>query len=116
MDLLCATAKDRNIAIKCDKDDLPTGVSITQYMKDLGAGDRLFVVLSDKCWRSAYCMFGLGRSGATAASTRAAKAAGATRKTDRRKLRPLAGEGGRWWPDPASGCRGGKLERSLHVG
>ncbi|MGE0701073.1 MAG: COR domain-containing protein, partial [Hyphomicrobiaceae bacterium] len=59
VDLLCETASARGIAIKRDRSDLKSGESITRFMRDIGRGDLIFVVLSDKYWRSAYCMFEL---------------------------------------------------------
>ncbi|MGE3918061.1 MAG: COR domain-containing protein, partial [Hyphomicrobiaceae bacterium] len=59
VDLLCETAQASDIAIKRDRSDLKTGESITRFMRDIGRGDLIFVVLSDKYWRSAYCMFEL---------------------------------------------------------
>ena len=35
------------------------GESITRFMKRLGSGDRVFVILSDKYLKSPYCMYEL---------------------------------------------------------
>ena len=59
VDQLCAAAKAKGTAIRRDAVDMKTGDSITKFMKDLGAGDRVFIVLSGKYLRSAYCMFEL---------------------------------------------------------
>ena len=59
VDLLDATAKGRGIRIIRDIHDLPTGESIEQFMRDIGTGDRVFIVLSEKYLKSAYCMYEL---------------------------------------------------------
>ncbi|MEO0810169.1 MAG: hypothetical protein AAFW82_05940 [Pseudomonadota bacterium] len=56
VDLLCNTADARKIKIYRDIDDLNTSESIEKFMRDIGAGDRIFIVLSDKYLRSPYCM------------------------------------------------------------
>ncbi len=42
-----------------DKTGLGLGESISRFMLKLGAGDRVFVILSDKYLKSPYCMFEL---------------------------------------------------------
>ncbi len=59
VDKLCAAAKSKGIAIQRDIETLKVGDSIRAYMKNIGEGDRIFIALSDKYWRSAYCMFEL---------------------------------------------------------
>jgi internalin A len=59
VDELCAAAAARGRKILRDKDVLGLGQSISAFMRDIGAGDRIFVILSDKYLRSRYCMFEL---------------------------------------------------------
>jgi internalin A len=59
VDKLCAAAKQRGIQILRDKDVLKLGESISAFMRRIGTGDRIFVVLSDKYLRSPFCMFEL---------------------------------------------------------
>jgi len=56
VDRLCAEAEKRGIKILRDTNGLGIGESITRFMKKLGAGDRVFVILSDKYLKSPYCM------------------------------------------------------------
>ena len=49
----------RGIQILRDKTGLGLGESITRFMQKLGAGDRVFVILSDKYLKSPYCMYEL---------------------------------------------------------
>jgi GNAT superfamily N-acetyltransferase len=59
VDRLCAAAEVRSITIKRDKNVLHLGENIDAFMREIGAGDRIFVILSDKYLRSPYCMFEL---------------------------------------------------------
>jgi hypothetical protein len=59
VDKLCAAVKARGRKILRDKDELILGQSISAFMRDIGAGDRIFVILSDRYLRSPYCMFEL---------------------------------------------------------
>jgi internalin A len=52
-----AKARDRNIIR--DKTTLRMGDRITAFMRRIGTGDRVFVILSEKYLRSPYCMFEL---------------------------------------------------------
>src|SRR5262249_12277822 len=56
---LCDDAARMGIVILRDMNGLGLGESISKFMKRLGAGDRVFVILSDKYFKSAYCMFEL---------------------------------------------------------
>jgi internalin A len=59
VDRLCTAANARGIEIRRDKNVLHLGDRIDVFMRDIGAGDRIFVVLSDKYLHSPYCMFEL---------------------------------------------------------
>jgi internalin A len=59
VDRLCEEAKRRGIEILRDTTGLGLGESITKFMKKLGSGDRVFVILSDKYLKSPYCMYEL---------------------------------------------------------
>jgi len=59
VDRLCEESKQRSIKILRDTTGLGLGESITRFMQQLGAGDRVFVILSDKYLKSAYCMYEL---------------------------------------------------------
>ena len=59
VDRLCAEAEPRGIHIIRDKTTLRLGERITPFMRRIGAGDRVFVILSEKYLRSPYCMFEL---------------------------------------------------------
>ena len=59
IDDLCAKAKERGRTIRRDKDELKVGDSLTAFMRRIGAGDRIFVILSDRYLRSPNCMFEL---------------------------------------------------------
>jgi internalin A len=59
VDRLCTEAEARGVHIIRDKTTLRTGDRITLFMHRIGAGDRVFVVLSEKYLRSPYCMFEL---------------------------------------------------------
>ncbi len=59
VDELCDEARRRGIEILRDKTGTGRGESITRFMQKLGAGDRVFVILSEKYLKSAYCMYEL---------------------------------------------------------
>lgn len=59
VDRLCADAETRGVHIIRDKTTLRTGDPITAFMRRIGTGDRVFVILSEKYLRSPYCMFEL---------------------------------------------------------
>jgi internalin A len=59
VDRLCDEATQRGIEILRDKSGLGLGESISRFMQKLGAGDRVFVILSEKYLKSAYCMYEL---------------------------------------------------------
>jgi len=59
VDQACDEAAKRGTPILRDKTTLTFGDSITRFMKDIGEGDRIFVVLSDKYLKSPFCMFEL---------------------------------------------------------
>lgn len=59
VDDLCAAARARGIRILRDKDTLRFGESITRFMRQIGAGDRVFVILSEKYLKSENCMYEL---------------------------------------------------------
>jgi hypothetical protein len=59
VDNLCAAAETRGLRILRDRDEIHLGQSISAFMRRIGAGDRIFVILSDKYLRSLYCMFEL---------------------------------------------------------
>ena len=59
VDQLCEAATAAGIRIERDKTTLRTGDRISQFMQRLGAGDRVFVILSDKYLRSGFCMYEL---------------------------------------------------------
>jgi GNAT superfamily N-acetyltransferase len=59
VDRLCTAAEARGVTIKRDKGVLRLGDSIDAFMGRIGAGDRIFVILSEKYLRSPYCMFEL---------------------------------------------------------
>jgi internalin A len=59
VDQACEAACGRGITILRDKDVLHPGDSIERFMRDIGAGDRIFVFLSDKYLKSPFCMFEL---------------------------------------------------------
>jgi internalin A len=56
---LCSIAKAAQKIILRDKDILKRGDSITSFMRALGAGDRIFIVMSNKYLESVDCMFEL---------------------------------------------------------
>jgi internalin A len=53
---LCTAAEERGIRVLCDKKALGLGDRISKFMKLLGRGKRVFVVISDKYLKSPYCM------------------------------------------------------------
>jgi internalin A len=59
VDELCEAARQRGIEILRDRTGMGLNESITRFMKKLGAGDRVFVILSDKYLKSPYCMYEL---------------------------------------------------------
>jgi internalin A len=59
VDRLCDAAEAAGHRILRDKDVLRLGDSISAFMRKIGAGDRVFVILSDKYLRSPFCMFEL---------------------------------------------------------
>ena len=59
VDRLCEEAEQRGIKILRDTTGLGMGESITRFMKRLGSGDLVFVILSDKYLKSPYCMYEL---------------------------------------------------------
>ncbi|MBL8572161.1 MAG: leucine-rich repeat domain-containing protein [Hyphomicrobiaceae bacterium] len=56
VDRACEAAKARGIDLRRDKDVLKTGDSISAFMRQIAAGDRVFIFLSDKYLKSANCM------------------------------------------------------------
>lgn len=59
VDRLCEAAQQQGIIILRDTTRLGLGESIIRFMKKLGAGDRVFVILSDKYLKSPNCMYEL---------------------------------------------------------
>lgn len=59
VDRLCEHAAQQGHSIQRDKSALSTGDSISAFMRHLGQGDRVFVILSEKYLRSPFCMFEL---------------------------------------------------------
>jgi formylglycine-generating enzyme required for sulfatase activity len=59
VDRLCEAARERGLTILRDRTALRTGDSIDAFMRRIGAGDRIFIFLSDKYLRSTFCMFEL---------------------------------------------------------
>jgi len=59
VDRLCEVAKAQGHTILRDKEVLSLGDSISGFMRRIGTGDRVFVILSDKYLRSPHCMFEL---------------------------------------------------------
>jgi internalin A len=55
----CAESEKRGTPITRDKTTLNIGDSIAKFMRAIGEGDRIFVVLSDKYLKSPFCMFEL---------------------------------------------------------
>jgi hypothetical protein len=59
VDELCEKAKTRSVEIVRDKTTLRNGDRISDFMRQIGEGDRVFIFLSDKYLHSPYCMFEL---------------------------------------------------------
>jgi len=59
VDNLCEAAAAQGHRILRDKDALSVGDSISVFMRRIGTGGRIFVILSDKYLRSPHCMFEL---------------------------------------------------------
>jgi hypothetical protein len=59
VDRLCEAAKAQGYSILRDKHVMNLGDSISAFMRRIGTGDRVFVLLSDKYLRSPHCMFEL---------------------------------------------------------
>jgi len=59
VDDLCASALASGHQILRDKEVLGLGDSISRFMRRIGTGDRIFVILNDKYLRSPHCMFEL---------------------------------------------------------
>ena len=59
VDRLCEVAEAKDHTLLRDKDVLSLGDSISAFMRRIGTGDRVFVILSDKYLRSPHCMFEL---------------------------------------------------------
>jgi internalin A len=59
VDDLCAAAEAQGCLILRDKNVLSLGDSISSFMRRIGEGDRVFVILSDKYLRSSFCMYEL---------------------------------------------------------
>jgi internalin A len=59
VDRLCEQSTQRGVTILRDTTGMGLGESITRFMNRLGAGDRVFVILSDKYLKSAFCMYEL---------------------------------------------------------
>lgn len=56
VDRLCDEGEMRSKFILRDKAAMKSGDRISRFMKNLGNGDRVFIILSDKYLRSTYCM------------------------------------------------------------
>ena len=56
VDKLCAEAGKKGITIIRDKTAMRYGDRISKFMSRIARGDRIFIVLSDKYLKSAYCM------------------------------------------------------------
>ena len=56
---ICAAAEQRGLRIRRDRNEMAPGDSIAAFMRKIGEGDRVFVVLSVKYLRSPWCMFEL---------------------------------------------------------
>jgi internalin A len=59
VDQACEESEKRGTPIIRDKTTLIFGDSISKFMRTIGEGDRIFVVLSDKYLKSPFCMFEL---------------------------------------------------------
>lgn len=56
VDDFCAKAKAGGVEVERDKTSTNYGDRISKFMKEIGKGDRIFIVLSDKYLKSTYCM------------------------------------------------------------
>ena len=56
VDQLCAAAEKKGIKIMRDKTAMRYGDRISKFMSRIAHGNRIFIVLSDKYLKSAYCM------------------------------------------------------------
>ena len=56
---LCETAKANGIHIIRDVDVMRSGDRISRFMKQIGRGQKIFVILSEKYLKSPYCMYEL---------------------------------------------------------
>jgi hypothetical protein len=59
VDVLCEDAKNRGLEIIRDKTTLAPGDVISEFMEKIADGDRVFIFLSEKYLKSAFCMFEL---------------------------------------------------------
>jgi hypothetical protein len=59
VEAICASAEKKGIDIRRDKSTLTVGDSISSFMRRIGRGDRVFVILSKKYLESDYCMYEL---------------------------------------------------------
>jgi tetratricopeptide (TPR) repeat protein len=59
VDRLCEAAKSQGYSILSDKEVMNLGDSISDFMRRIGSGDRVIIILSDKYLRSPHCMFEL---------------------------------------------------------
>jgi TIR domain len=59
VDRLCDEKTSHGVVIVRDKSTLRIGDLISDFMREIGEGDRVFVFLSDKYLHSPYCMFEL---------------------------------------------------------
>jgi internalin A len=59
VDQLCAAAEARGTPIRRDKNVLRLRDSISTFMNEIAAGDRVFTILSDKYLKSPFCMYEL---------------------------------------------------------
>jgi TIR domain/PASTA domain len=57
VDMLCDEAGRRGVNVLRDKTTLFHGDLISEFMRRIGEGDRVFIFLSEKYLRSPYCMF-----------------------------------------------------------
>jgi internalin A len=59
VDQACEEAERRGTPIIRDKTTLTFGDSVAKFMRAIGEGERIFIVLSDKYLKSPYCMYEL---------------------------------------------------------
>ena len=59
VDRLCAETRRRGRRILRDKTAMGLGDRISEFMRRLAKGKRVFIILSDKYLRSAFCTFEL---------------------------------------------------------